>query len=178
MLRYVKTICISPKNVLSLYQRRGESPQTKGFLLFFHTKMAQKTIVLQSIQKNLYAEADFLSAFADFFRAKLVRELTIQRLKKLKDIYFQPCIFFILGNYTGRFLQARGAIRSAPEGATCGKTIAAKKSTPGLSYIKAHIQIVIICNSSFSISGYQYVQMISADLYGIWLCSTSDQIFL
>ena len=74
-------------------------------------------------------------------------------------------------------MQARGAIRSAPEGATCGKTIAAKKSTPGLSYIKAHIQIVIICNSSSSISGYQYLQIISADSYLIWLCSTSDQIF-
>ena len=63
--------------------------------------MPRKTIVLQSIKKNLYAEADFLNAFADFFRAKLVRELTIWELEKLKDIYFQPCIFFILGNYSG-----------------------------------------------------------------------------
>ena len=39
--------------------------------------MAEKTIVLQSISENLYAEADFLLAFAEIFRAKLVRELTI-----------------------------------------------------------------------------------------------------
>ena len=110
LLRYVKWICISAKNVLSLYQRRGESPQTKGFLLFFHTKMPQKTIVLQSMQKILYAEADFLNAFAEFFRAKLVRELTIQELEKLKDIYFQPCIFFILGNCSGGFLPEKTSL--------------------------------------------------------------------
>ena len=30
-----------------------------------------------------------------------MRVLTIWELEKLKDIYFQPCIFFILGNYSG-----------------------------------------------------------------------------
>ena len=47
----------------------------------------------------MYAEADFLYAFAEIFWAKLVREMAIKEFERLKDIYFQPCIFFILGNY-------------------------------------------------------------------------------
>ena len=47
--------------------------------------------------KNLYAEAKFLLAFADFFRAKLVDELAISELEKLKYIYFLACIFNISG---------------------------------------------------------------------------------
>ena len=39
-----------------------------------------------------------------------MRELTIYDFEKLKDIYFQPCIFFILGNYSGGFLPEKNSL--------------------------------------------------------------------
>ena len=91
-----------------------EKALNTGVFSSFFGENREKTIVLQSIQKILYAEEKFLPAFADFFRAKLVRELTMQSNEKLKDIYFQTCIFFISGNVKvphvacGRVTQRKG----------------------------------------------------------------------
>ena len=100
MLRYVKTICISAENVLSLYSEEERTRRYRVFSSFFMRKWPQKRVFLQSIQKNLYAEAEFFSQRADFLLAKLVNELTIQIVEKLKDIYFQNCIFIISRFYS------------------------------------------------------------------------------
>ena len=100
MLRYVKTICISAENVLSLYSEEERTRRYRVFSSFFMRKWPQKRVFLQSIQKNLYAEAEIFSQRADFLLAKLVNELTIQIVEKLKDIYFQNCIFIISRFYS------------------------------------------------------------------------------
>ena len=66
--------------------------------------------VKQSMKEILHALADFLYALAEIFLALSVRGLTIQVFEKLKDIYFQPCIFFIFGNYSGRFLPKKNSL--------------------------------------------------------------------
>ena len=77
MLRYVKTICISAENVLSLYSEEERTRRYRVFSSFFMRKWPQKRVFLQSILKNLYAEAEIFSQRADFRLAKLVNELTI-----------------------------------------------------------------------------------------------------
>ena len=52
-------------------------PINKGFSPLFLYENGRKNHCFTKHLENLYAEADFLNAFAEFFRAKLVRELTI-----------------------------------------------------------------------------------------------------
>ena len=55
-----------------------------------------------------------------------MRELTIQRFEKLKDIYCQPCICVILGNYV--------TTQDAPDSeSTCGTAVCVVSLNTNLS---------------------------------------------
>ena len=118
MLRYVKTICISAENVLSLYSEEERTRRYRVFSSFFMRKWPQKRVFLQSMQKNLYAEAEIFSLRADFRLAKLVNELTIQIVEKLKDIYFKTAFFTISRFYSGRSVRS-----SYPAAMQCGQAL-------------------------------------------------------
>ena len=55
-MRSVNAIWISAENVLSLYQRRGESPKQTGFLLFFWLKNAFFTseIEISTLRRKIF----------------------------------------------------------------------------------------------------------------------------
>ena len=85
-MRNVKEIWISAENVLSLYERRGESPKQAGFLLFFWPKKVDLhyELVISTLLRNFFLGVCgfFLrnvgSFFADAERLKVKRYLFSQ----------------------------------------------------------------------------------------------------
>ena len=104
------------KCIIFVLAKRRE-PINKGFSPLFSCENGPKNHCFTKHIEKFICRSGFSKCFCGFFPGQVGARIDDIETRKVKRYLFSTLhFFFILGNYSGRFLQARGAIRRAPEG--------------------------------------------------------------